>query len=65
MLTVLSAVHVGGGIYEADLPLKQVGAYYVYVAAPSLHADYKDLNYLTVMVGKDLTSRNAPVARQP
>ena len=64
-LTVLPAVHAGSGVYEADLPLEQVGAYYVYVAAPSLHADYKDLNYLTVAVGKAATPGNAPVARQP
>jgi hypothetical protein len=58
-------VHIGDGIYEADLPFKQAGAYYVYVAAPSLNADYKDLNYLTVMVGKALASRTVPVASQP
>jgi len=64
-LNVLPAVHIGDGIYEADLPFEQAGAYYVYVAAPSLNADYKDLNYLTVMVGKALTSRAVPVASQP
>jgi YVTN family beta-propeller protein len=64
-LTELLAVHVGEGIYEAKLPFKQAGAYYVYVAAPSLHADYKDLNYLTVMVGKALTSQNTPASGRP
>ena len=64
-LTELAAVHKGGGIYVADLPFKNAGAYYVYVAAPSLHADFKDLNYLTVTVGQALTSQNAPVASKP
>jgi len=64
-LTELMAVHKGDGIYVADLPFKNAGAYYVYVAAPSLHADYKDLNYLTVSVGQALTSQNAPIASQP
>jgi YVTN family beta-propeller protein len=64
-LTQLHAIHVGEGIYEADLPFKRAGAYYVYAAAPSLNADYKDLNYLTVMVGKSPTSPNEPVGRLP
>ena len=64
-LTELPARHTGDGIYEVELPFRQAGAYYVYVAAPSLRADYKDLNYLTVMVGKALTSRNASAAGQP
>ena len=64
-LTELTAVHRGDGVYVADLPFKNAGAYYVYVAAPSLHADYKDLNYLTISVGQALNSQNAPVASQP
>ena len=64
-LTELYAIHVGEGIYEAELPFKQAGAYYVYVAAPSLSADYKDLNYRTIMVGKALTSQNRSGASQP
>ena len=64
-LTELSAVHADDGIYEADLPFNEAGAYYVYVAAPSLRADYKDLNYLTVVVKKAVTSRSEPVASQP
>ena len=64
-LTELPAQHRGAGVYEVDMPFNQAGAYYVYVAAPSLHADYKDLNYLTVMVGKKVASGDAPVAKQP
>lgn len=64
-LTDLSATHVGGGIYEAELPFNRQGAYYVYVAAPSLGADYKDLNYMTVQVNKALVSSSTPVAAQP
>jgi YVTN family beta-propeller protein len=64
-LTVLAAKHVGDGIYEAELPFRTEGAYYVYVSAPSLNADYKDLNYFTIMVGKALTSQNMSMATQP
>lgn len=64
-LTELAAKHVGDGIYEADLPFNRHGAYYIYVAAPSLNADYKDLNYFTVMVGKALDSSSMTMVRQP
>ena len=42
-LAELNAKHVGEGIYEATLPLRNAGSYYIYVAAPKLNADYKDL----------------------
>ena len=64
-LTELAAQHVGGGIYEADLPFQDAGAYYVYVSAPSLNASFKELNYFTVMVGKALTPNNRSTADQP
>ena len=64
-LTELLATQVGEGIYEAELPFKQAGAYYVYVAAPSLGADYQDLDYRTIMVGKALTSQTTVGATQP
>jgi len=51
-LTEIFATHVGGGVYEANLTLKSAGAYYVYVAAPSLHAQYDDLEYITLMANK-------------
>jgi len=51
-LTELFARHVGGGIYEAQLNLDNAGAYYVYVAAPSLKARFDDLDYITLMASK-------------
>jgi len=63
-LTELVATHVGEGVYEAALPLRNAGSYYIYVAAPKLNADYKDLEYKTVVVGKARTSQTAPVAKQ-
>ncbi|HLF10983.1 MAG TPA: cytochrome D1 domain-containing protein [Gammaproteobacteria bacterium] len=48
-LTELAATHVGVGIYEAELPLRRAGGYYIYVAAPSLKAGYDDLDYLTLL----------------
>jgi YVTN family beta-propeller protein len=47
-LTEVPARHVGEGVYEATLPLKAVGAYYVYVAAPSLNVNYSDLRFMTL-----------------
>jgi len=58
-LTELVATHVGEGIYEATLPFRYAGSYYVYVAAPGLSVGYKDLNYKTVLVGKAQTSQAA------
>ena len=64
-LTELPAKHVGDGIYEAELPFRQAGAYYIYVAAHSFNAGYDDLNYRTVMVSKAPTSQNTSGASQP
>ena len=58
-LTELVATHVGEGIYEATLPFRYAGSYYVYVAAPGLNVGYKDLNYKTVLVGKAETPQAA------
>lgn len=58
-LTELVATHVGEGIYEATLPFRYAGSYYVYVAAPELNVGYKDLGYKTVLVGKAKTSQAA------
>ena len=58
-LTELVATHVGEGIYEATLPFRYAGSYYVYVAAPELNVGYKDLGYKTVIVGKAKTSQAA------
>ena len=51
------ATHVGGGVYEANLTLRSAGAYYVYVAAPSLHAQYDDLEYITLMASKAVSDK--------
>ena len=51
-LTEMSATHVGGGVYEANLTLTNAGAYYVYVAAPSLNAQFDDLDYITLMASR-------------
>ena len=58
-LTELVATHVGEGIYEATLPFRYAGSYYVYVAAPGLNVGYKDLNYKTVLIGKAQTPQAA------
>ncbi len=58
-LTELVATHVGEGIYEATLPFRYAGSYYVYVAAPELNVGYKDLGYKTVLVGEAKTSQAA------
>ena len=51
-LTELLATYAGDGIYEAKLPFRYAGAYYIYVAAPEQGAGYQDLNYLTAVVNK-------------
>jgi hypothetical protein len=48
-LTEVLATSVGDGVYEAAIKADWPGAYYVYVAAPSLNAQYNDLSYLTLM----------------
>ena len=51
-LNELVATPLGDGVYEAVLSLRNAGAYYIYVAAPGLDADYADLNYTTVVVSR-------------
>jgi len=46
---VVPARHVEHGLYEAELPMDQEGAYYVFVGVSSENVSYKDLNFLTVM----------------
>ena len=46
---IVPARHVEDGLYEAELPMDQAGAYYVFVGAPSEKVNYKDLSFLTVM----------------
>jgi len=58
-LTELLARSVGDGIYEVEIELNRAGAYYIYVAAPSLGAQYNDLGYLTVMASRAVASSDA------
>ena len=51
-LTEIFATSLGNGIYAAEIKPDWPGAYYVYVAAPSLNARFNDLNYITMMAGK-------------
>ncbi len=57
--TVVRARHVADGVYEAALPLKRAGAYYVYVGAPSLKVHYGDLPYMTLRAVGDKATRGA------
>ena len=58
-LTETLATSVGDGIYEAEVVLNRAGAYFIYVAAPSLNAQYNDLSYLTVMASRPVASSDA------
>ena len=57
--TEVMARQVEEGIYQADLMLPQNGAYYVYVAVPSLGTEYADLNYLTLRAAGQRIARDA------
>ncbi len=37
------------GLYEARLPMRRPGAYYVFVSSRSAKATYDDLSFLTLM----------------
>jgi len=37
------------GVYEADLSLRNSGAYYIYIASPSLHLDFGDLPHRNLL----------------
>jgi YVTN family beta-propeller protein len=56
---------VSSGIYEAELPIRAAGAYYVYVAVPSLKLGYGKLPFVTLRAtakqGSDKSM--APAAR--
>ncbi len=41
---------IGEGVYEADLSLREAGAYYIYVGVPSLHLRFGDLPYRNLLV---------------
>jgi YVTN family beta-propeller protein len=64
-LTQLTAAHVADGIYEAQLPMRSPGGYYIFVSAPSLKLGYNDLNYLTVMASKPALDKAADTVDNP
>jgi YVTN family beta-propeller protein len=47
--TDVAARELGGGVYEALLPLAEAGAYYVHARAPSLRMPPEDLPFLTLL----------------
>jgi YVTN family beta-propeller protein len=47
--TEVKARDVGGGVYEAMLPVPQPGAYYVHAGAASLNVNAQDLPYFTLL----------------
>lgn len=49
----VAADEVESGLYEAQLPIAESGAYYFYVLAPSLNVRPEELTYLTLHVVKD------------
>jgi len=47
--TEVEAHEVRDGLYEAKLPIKYRGAWYIYVSSPSLEVPYGELPFLTVL----------------
>lgn len=41
---------IGEGVYEADLRIRNIGAYYVYVSVPSLRLRFGDLPYRNLLI---------------
>lgn len=58
--THLPARHTADGVYEAALPISGAGAYYLYVACPSLKVRYTDLPYMSLWA----TAKAGSKARQ-
>lgn len=65
--TEVAATEVGGGVYEARLPMPDPGAYYVYARSASLKARAQELPYLTLRArpaaASAAASASAPTAR--
>jgi len=58
--TEVEAKEVSDGIYEAMVPIRFRGAWYIHVSSPSLKVPYGELPYLTVMgVAKKATTQGA------
>ncbi len=58
--TEVPAREVGDGIYEATVSLPHAGAYFVYVASPSVKVRYGDLPYLTLRAVKAKAAASTP-----
>ncbi|MBK5103261.1 MAG: cytochrome D1 [Burkholderiales bacterium] len=46
--TQVAAREIGGGVYEIDVKLSQPGAYYIYVAVPSMQLGFGKLPFFSV-----------------
>ena len=50
--TEVAAAEQGDGVYQASLPFRYPGAYYVHVGVPSKRLGYSDLTYFTLVATK-------------
>lgn len=57
--TEVPVKEIGGGVYEAQMQLAQPGAYYVYVAVPSMDLAYGKLPFFTMMATPTAAARSA------
>ncbi|MEY2689792.1 MAG: hypothetical protein RL375_3991 [Pseudomonadota bacterium] len=57
----VAVVEIGGGVYEARVPLAQAGAWYVHLGVPSLKIAYGQLPYFSLQA-VDRPGSVAPVA---
>jgi len=48
--------HTADGVYEAALPIEKSGAYYIYIACPSLKIGYTDLPYMSLWATAEIGS---------
>ena len=60
--TQVIAREVGDGIYEATLSLREPGAYYVYVAVPSMKIHFDDFVQFSLLAKPKETSGEPPAA---
>ena len=57
--TEVPSREVGSGVYQAELPIHRVGAYYVYVGIPSLKLKFGDLPYRNLLASEHQPSTAA------
>ena len=51
--TVTAVREVGDGVYEAEVPIREAGAYYVYVGSASLRKGFDEWPFLTLRASPD------------